>query len=208
MKTIAITGGIATGKSTLVRRLIELFGDKRATLFDCDAEAHNLLTKQEIIATVVEEFGSDVLNPDGGVNRATLRQIVFEDEARRLTLEGMLHPQILNSANKALLQAASVDERPELFVLDVPLLYEVDFPIERDLDVVIAASKKTQSQRLSEYRNLDQATIESLLNSQLPISDKIENADVVIWNDGSSSELEFQTNLLSEMLKAENLLPS
>ena len=208
MKTIAITGGIATGTSTLVRRLIELFGDKRATLFDCDAEAHNLLTKQEIIATVVEEFGSDVLNPDGGVNRATLRQIVFEDEARRLTLEGMLHPQILNSANKALLQAASVDERPELFVLDVPLLYEVDFPIERDLDVVIAASKKTQSQRLSEYRNLDQATIESLLNSQLPISDKIENADVVIWNDGSSSELEFQTNLLSEMLKAENLLPS
>ena len=120
----------------------------------------------------------------------------------------MLHPQILNSANKALLQAASVDERPELFVLDVPLLYEVDFPIERDLDVVIAASKKTQSQRLSENRNLDQATIESLLNSQLPISDKIENADVVIWNDGSSSELEFQTNLLSEMLKAENLLPS
>ena len=201
MKIIAITGGIATGKSSAVQKLISALGDSNCRLFDSDAAAHNLLTTPDIIAKVAQEFGNEVLNPDGSVNRSALREIVFEDDNHRLELEAILHPEILNSARASLAQANTDDaESPAFFLLEVPLLYEVDFPIERDLDIAIAATPETQIERLTKIRNLNPEMIDRLLSAQLPVETKITRADIVIWNDGSIEEFNHQIDLISRSL--------
>ncbi|NNE94143.1 MAG: dephospho-CoA kinase [Verrucomicrobiales bacterium] len=201
MKTIAVTGGVGTGKSTLVSALQEKLRIGSEALFDCDGAVHKLLTTESILTKVAEAFGNEILNPDGGVNRSALRNIVFEDEARRSELEGILHPAVLTLAQTALENAANREDQPtSFFLIEVPLLYEVDFPVKRDLDLVVAASRETQINRLIEHRQLEPDTIERLLSSQLPISEKVERADLVIWNDGVLSEFKEQIDLLSQFL--------
>ncbi len=205
---VAITGGIGTGKSTAVRYLVEALGEGNCHVFDCDSEAHKLLTTPEIIARVAEEFGNEVLNPDGSVNRSTLRTLVFNDDERRLKLEGLIHPKILDSASDELLQFAAQFEDPFYFILEIPLLYEVGFQIDRNWDILIAATQNTQIRRLSEQRNLEKQTIDALLASQLPIGTKIKSADFVVWNEGSNEELKLEIELLSQTLKLTNLKTS
>lgn len=199
--TIALTGGVGTGKSTAVRLFMEVLGE-RAQYFDCDAAVHELLTKSPIIGTLSKVFGEDILSSDGQIDREILRDLVFDDTAQRRKLESILHPEVLESAREAHREASRKSPPPELFIHDVPLLYESDFPIERDFDLVIAASRETQSQRLQDHRGLSEPIIDKIIDSQMPLARKIERAGLVIWNDGTESELHEQAHLAVNSLKA------
>ena len=94
------------------------------------------------------------------------------------------------------------DEPVELFVFDVPLLYEVDFDAPHDLDVLIAASPETQHQRLRAYRNLSDERIAAVISAQMPMEEKVRRARCVIWNDGTIEELKEQVQLLIQTLEA------
>lgn len=194
MITIAVTGGVGTGKSTFVRLLRELLKE-RIAVFDCDASVHELLTTSPIIGSLIEVFGEGILSSDGQINRENLRELVFDDTPQRRKLEAILHPEVLNSGREARTEAAQQPLPPEFFVYEVPLLYEVEFPIERDADIVVAASRKIQEQRLKEDRMLSNEMIDNMISSQISIERKIDRADMVVWNDGPEHALHEQACL-------------
>lgn len=197
MITIAITGGVATGKSAVAGILAAIWGEQVAR-FSADAAVHDLLTRPPIKTKLLEVFGGAIFDGAGDVDRATLRRIVFRDPPLRRQLEQILHPEVYVAGQEALAQAQQ--DRRNLFLYEIPLLYEVESRQARDIDLVVAASEEVQRRRLAERRGLDSDTIDHLLQSQMPLSEKLPRAQVVIWNDGTEAELEEQVHLFSATL--------
>ena len=191
---LALTGGVATGKSTF-RRLLE----ERHTfeVFDADACVHeSLASDQTIITSVSREFGDSAVDATGAANRAVLRRIVFADREARQKLEAILHPAVRSRWQQLLsnCQAESKD-----FLADIPLLYETSAEGYFDAVVVVAASPGSQRERLA-GRGLDSGTIDAMLASQLPIGEKVDRATTLVWNDGTLGALARQADLLLERL--------
>lgn len=190
MLSLALTGGIATGKSTFVRHFLELAPN--TAFFDCDASVHDLLTNPEVVATVEASLGQDLTSADGTLNRSRLRGLVFEHPERRKTLEGILHP-LVRDACLASQQQARASGTAAFFLADVPLLYESGFPLHRDLDIVVACGPLTQRSRLMARSGFASDLADKIIAAQLPIADKIDRADVSLWNGGQPKSLRRQT---------------
>lgn len=191
---LALTGGPATGKSTLAGLLAA-----RHTFeaFDADACVHGLLAAdRRIIAAVAAEFGPGVLDPTGAVHRPALRALVFPDPAARRRLEAILHPAVRHHWME---QAGRCREAGRDFLADIPLLFETGADRFFDATVAVATSADVQRRRLQE-RGLDEATVEGLLASQLPMDEKVRRAGSVVWNDGTLGALARQADLLLERL--------
>lgn len=189
MRVMALTGGIASGKTTFCRLLSEQLPD--AVIFDCDKAVHQLLdSNEEVAEQVAVAFGQDALDEGGKIKRAFLRERVFGDDAARATLEAILHPRVRQECLDFLEQAAT--RGAELFVADVPLLFEKGFDFGQTQVLVVASSRSTQIQRLKARNGFDDSLIESILAAQLPIQEKMSRADVVFWNEGPPAVLKFQ----------------
>ena len=210
MRVMALTGGIASGKSTVCRLLRESLPSM--VIFDCDANVHRLLeSDQEVAGIIREAFGEGALSSQGKVDRDFLRCRVFADDAARLRLEAILHPRIRQECLDSLERAATLGA--ELFVADVPLFFEKGFDFGQTQVLVVASSRSTQIQRLKARSGFDDPLIESILAAQLPIHEKISRADVVFWNEGPPPVLRsqvrrfaqaFQMNLPNESEAAES----
>ena len=191
---LALTGGVATGKSTFRRLLAERHAFE---VFDADACVHELLgSDREIINAVQDAFGDSVLDASGVPDRAALRSIVFTDRAARQKLESILHPAVRSRWQETAF-TCRVEGRD--FLADIPLLYETSAEAYFDTVVVVTASPQVQRERLA-ARGLDSGTIEAMLASQLPIGEKVSRASSVIWNDGTLGALARQADLLLERL--------
>jgi len=181
MRIVALTGGIASGKSTACRLLAEAVPSVR--LFDCDDSVRKLLEADpRVAARVVELFGREVAAADGGLDRARLRARVFADPASRRLLEGILHPRVREECLAS--RDLAVKEGAALFVADVPLLFENGFDFGQEQALLVAVSRATQIARLKARNRFDDPLIESILAAQLPLDEKLARADVVFWNEG------------------------
>ncbi len=197
MFVVAVTGGVASGKSLFSDMFISLVRDKdNIESFDCDRSVHSLLVEPEVLEELGRIFGAGVFDDEGSLNRRHLGERVFASENDRKDLESLLHPGVLQQAELALKAASSRDVPPAYLLFEVPLLYEVDFSLQRDTDVVVAASSDVQLKRLRENRGLGEEVIEQMLRAQLPMETKISRAERVIWNDGCESELREEAQLL------------
>lgn len=191
---LALTGGIATGKSTFRQLLAERHS---FVVFDADACVHELLSRDRpAINAVVQRFGADVLDVDGCVRRAVLRSVVFHDPAARRDLEQILHPLVRARWEE---QRGHCIASGKDFLADIPLLFETSAETHFDASILVAASPETQRARLA-ARELDPATVEAMLASQLPLGEKIRRASTVVWNDGTPAALGRQADLLLERL--------
>ena len=189
MQVMALTGGIASGKSTVCRFLREFL--PTIVIFDCDAAVHRMLDGDEEVAGIVREaFGSEALDANGRIDRHFLRGRVFADDAARLRLEAILHPRVKEECLASMDAAAT--RGAELFVADVPLFFEKSFDIGQAQVLVVASSRATQIQRLNARGNFDETLIEAVLAAQLPVQEKIALADVVFWNEGPQAVLRAQ----------------
>jgi len=195
MFVIAVTGGVASGKSVFIEAFTRL-AEGQVECFDCDQAVHALLTEPEILMEIRNRFGSEVFDDEGKLDRERMRKRIFASEHDRKDLENFLHPRVLEQAHLVKRAASERDEPPGCLLFEVPLLYEVDFSLQRDTDVVVAASLEVQLKRLRENRNLDDETIEQILKVQWPMEEKISRAERVIWNDGCAAELEEEAHLL------------
>ena len=194
MRVVALTGGIASGKSTFTRFLRQILPS--VEVFDCDESVHALLDSDaEVARAIAEAFGSEVLDPSGRMDRSGLRERVFSNEAARLKLEAILHPRVrqecLDSRDRAATRGA------ELFVADVPLLFEKGFDFGQTQVLVVASSRSTQIQRLKARNGFDDLLIESILAAQLPLQEKMSRADMVFWNEGPPAVLRSQIRRFS-----------
>jgi transcription termination factor Rho len=185
---MALTGGIACGKSTTCRLLGDLRG---VVIFDCDAVVHQLLKADHAVtASVVEAFGRNCLDAQGQIDREYLRTRVFADEAARLTLESIVHPRVRQECLDS--QERAAKQRVEFFVADVPLLFERGFNFGQTRVIVVATSRSTQVQRLKARGGLSDPLIDSILAAQLTVQEKMSRADFVFWNEGPPAVLHSQ----------------
>jgi dephospho-CoA kinase len=191
MPAIGITGGISTGKSTFCDCLREIVPG--AKFFDADLAARSLAKLPEVKQEIVDQFGSGVFSPTGDLNRTKLRAIVFGDAAKRRALEQILHPRI---RRQWIAEAKKHRNSPDFLFADIPLLYETDGETLCERVVVVACSRKVQLDRLAKRKSLKGSEAEQMLNSQMPLDEKVKRADHVVWNNGDRATLMEQTKEL------------
>ena len=180
MKRIALTGGIACGKSTLAGLLSELGCD----VLDTDTLVHALEAPGgAAVAPIMAAFGAEMQAADGGIDRRRLGQLVFADETARLRLNRIVHP-LVQTALARWLQTPGV--QPKVAV--VPLLFEVGWDGNWDAVVCVACADAEQQRRLR-ARGLPEAQARARVAAQLPLEEKIRRASHVVWNDGDLQAL-------------------
>ena len=194
MPAIGITGGIATGKTSFCDCLREILPAK---FFNADAAARKLAN--EDLATkeaIRREFGAEIYSSAGDLNRGLLRSIVFADAGKKRALEQILHPPIRRQWS---LEAKEARNAPDFFFADIPLLYETDGNTLCDRVVVVACAHEIQLARLMKRTSLDRLIAGQMIAAQMPLTEKIERADHVVWNNGDRSALAEQAKLLAAL---------
>ncbi len=157
-----------------------------AKFFDADLAARSLAELPEVKQEIRGEFGGEVFSPDGDLNRAKLRAIILEDAAKRRALEQILHPRI---RRQWMAEAKKHRNSPDFFFADIPLLYETGGETLCERVVAVACSRKVQLDRLVKRKSLKGSEAEQMINSQMPLEEKIERADHVVWNNGDRATL-------------------
>ena len=199
MPAIGITGGISTGKSTFCDCLREIV--PAAEFFDADRAAHSLAELPEVKQEILSEFGREVFSPEGDLNRAKLRAIVVLNATKRRSLEQILHPRI---RRQWMAQAERHRNSPDFFFADIPLLYETGGESLCERVVVVACSHKVQLERLVKRTSLKGPEAEQMINSQMPLEEKIRRADHVVWNNGDRATLMKQAKSLIGFWQAQS----
>ena len=177
MRLIGVTGGIATGKST-VDRLLEQHG---AVVIDADELAREVVQAGEpALDAVAARFGSEVIRPDGSLDRTRLGEIVFADPDARRDLERITHPRIAELMQERIAQALA--SSAPLVAVDIPLLIENARESMFEGVLLVYAPREVQLRRLRERNGLDDAAAMQRLDAQLPIDEKRERATWIIDN--------------------------
>lgn len=192
---VGLTGGVASGKSTVSARLAEL----GAVVIDADRLAREAVAPgTDGLAAVVAEFGPEVLTPEGELDRPALAALVFADAARRRALEAIIHPRV-RAAGAALEAAAG----PEAVVVhDIPLLVETGQAQNFDVVVVVDAPVADQVSRMLEHRGMGEADARARIAAQATREQRRAAADVVIDNTGSIDDLRRRVDELYAALRA------
>lgn len=195
-KIIGLTGGIASGKST-VSALLRQAG---IPVIDADQVARQVQRPGSVaLDKLAAVFGPAIIAPDGSLNRQQLGQRVFDDPAARQELDRIVQPLIKDTIWQAVdnLRRQGVAN----VVLDVPLLFEAGYDTDCDLVVVVRVSPATELRRLMARNGYSRAAAQARIAAQLPLSVKVAKADVVIDNDGSREETRRQVAQLVEDLR-------
>ena len=194
---LGVTGGIATGKTTVVRMLEEL----GAPVIDFDLLAREVVEPgKPAWKDIVAYFGERILQKDGSLDREKLSAIVFQDAEKRKKLESFTHPRIYEASVKRVNKI--VEKDPDAIVqLDIPLLIEqhLEYMVHKILVVYIPRDK--QVERLVERDGISREGAADRLRAQLPIDEKLSKADFVIFNDKSLEETRRQVEGLWRTLK-------
>lgn len=197
MRRIALTGGIATGK-TYVRQQFEKLGVPTS---DADTLARQVVAPgTERLAAVVQAFGPGMLDPSGALDRKKLAGVVFSNEDARRRLEAIVHPAVQRATDEWF--ASLEGGRHPFAIADIPLLYEVERDRDFDTVIVVASDPAVQLRRVMERDNLTEAEARQRVGAQLPIGEKVRRADFVIRTDGSFDETDRQAVDVFERLLA------
>lgn len=196
MIKIGLTGGIATGKSTVGRILRQ----KGIIVISSDELAHQaMLPGSATYQLIVAEFSPKILTSDGEINRRLLGEIVFKDEAARKKLEQIVHPFVINGIRKSLEFYSKQGVR--IVVVEIPLLFEVGLTDLFDQIWVVSSTFESQLQRIHERDGLTEEEAKKRIAAQLPLKEKEKRADVVIKNDSNLDSLEKQVVALLRTLE-------
>ena len=194
---IGLTGGIATGKTTILATL----GELGAFVLSADEASHRLTAPGgDALPAIRETFGDGYFLPDGALDRRALAEVVFSDEGVKRALEAIIHPavqrEMLAGIEKAGQEGASV------VVMEVPLLYETGMDALCDAVWVAALDGESQVLRLMNRDRLTREQALARIASQIPLSDKIDRADVVIRTDRPPQEVQKEVaHLYRDLLK-------
>lgn len=195
---VGLTGGIASGKSTVSSFLIE----KGITVIDADVEARLAVDKgEEAYNEILSHFGNEVLQDDGSINRGKLGSIIFHDEQQRQKLNSIVHPAVRKRMIAKKEQAIANGEK--LVILDIPLLFESKLTYMVDKTILVYVDENIQLERLINRNGLSREDALARIHSQMPLKDKVQLAGAVINNNGSIEKTEKQ---LIEILKKWNAI--
>jgi dephospho-CoA kinase len=196
MLKVGLTGGIASGKST-VSKIFASFGAK---VLDADEVARELLLPgQPAWKRLRQAFGEEFFHPDGTVKRKQLRKLVFANPEKRDQLNAIVHPEVMKEINRRS-EVLSSSLQAKVLVVDVPLLLEVGVADRFDKIVVVDARESVQINRLVQRDGISAEEAKQALKAQMPLSEKVELADYVIDNNFTLADTEIQVRKVWEEL--------
>lgn len=186
---LGLTGGIASGKSTVSH----YFLGKNIPVVDADLIAKEVVEPRTPgLAKIISHFGSSILTATGELDRKKLGVIIFNNEEERVELNNILHGEIERRVDQ-LLSDLKQEDYP-LIIMDIPLLYEVDYQYKCDEVMTVFVSQKTQINRLMIRNSLSNEQAMDRINSQMPLIDKALLSDVIIDNEGSIENTRLQVD--------------
>jgi dephospho-CoA kinase len=197
MLRVALTGGIATGKSYCLAR----FASLGIPVIDADQLARDAVAPgSRALEEVATRFGATIIRPDGSLDRASLGRIVFTDRAARADLEAIVHPEVYRRISEWL---ATLPPRTRVAIADIPLLFETGHTHDFDRVVVVACDPREQLRRIIARDGLSERDARARLDSQWPIEEKEARADYVIKTDRTVADTDSQVRTVYELLSAE-----
>jgi dephospho-CoA kinase len=192
---VGLTGGLASGKSTVAAMLAR----RGAIVVDADELSRRAVTPDTPgLARIVETFGPDVLDANGGLDRAALAAIVFADEKKRRALESIVHPEVFRLLDRVVDGYRATDA---VVVFDAPLIVETGFDRVCDLVIVVSTPAEAQLARVARTRGMSKDDARARIASQASPAERERRADILIHNDGSLEHLEGQVQDLWEELQ-------
>jgi dephospho-CoA kinase len=187
-RIIGLTGGIATGKTTVANYLASAYN---LPIFDADIYARDAVAVgSPILTAIAQHYGEEILLPDGNLNRQQLGEIIFDNQQERQWLEGLIHPYVNECFLKAIAESTA-----ETLVLVIPLLFEAQMTNLVTEIWVVSCSEKQQLQRLIQRNHLSYEQAQARISSQLSLANKEARADVVLNNSSTLDILLHQVNV-------------
>lgn len=191
MLVVGLTGGIGSGKSTVAK----LFNERGVPIIDADIAARTVTAPdQPAFLSITEHFGPSIVLPNGTLDRAKLRTIIFSDPAQRLWLEKLLHPLIEKEMARQIQQVST-----SYCIAVIPLLFEAAFYSFVNRILVVDTPEALQIERASQRDSRSRADIEAIIQSQISRKDRIARAHDIIKNEGSLDDLIQQVDMLHTM---------
>ena len=186
MLKVGLTGGIGSGKST-ASRYFESLG---AFVLDADEEAKELITSNETVQhELISEFGTDIIDGTGRVDKNKLSRVAFQDEDHQQRLNSVVHPYIFNLIDKEFNRVFN-DKKHGVFIVDAALIYETGFDAHLDYVIVVTAHLKNRMERALGRETLSREELLKRGGFQWPEEEKVNMADFVVHNDGTEAELQ------------------
>jgi dephospho-CoA kinase len=193
MYIIGLTGGIASGKSSVA----EFLKAKADAVIDADEIAKDVMAPgTDAYERLVEKFGTSIIGSNGRIDRPGLGNIVFSDRPSLEFLNGLTHPLIIKRIEETLQTMRQNPRGPKTLILRAPLLIEVGMTGMVDTVVLVVADERTKIDRLIKYRGLTEEKARDRIRSQLPDEQKFKFADHVVTNNGTKSDLQLEVDRL------------
>ena len=197
MVRVALTGGIATGKSYCLSQ----FASLGAAVIDADRLARDaVVSGSRALDAIVARFGPSMLRADGTLDRSALGRLVFSDRAARADLEAIVHPEVYRRIGEWL---ATLPSGTRIAIADIPLLFETGHTHDFDRVVVVACDPDEQLRRLMARDGLTEHDARARLDAQWPIAEKEARADYVIRTDGTAADTGARVRAVHEQLLAD-----
>jgi dephospho-CoA kinase len=194
---VGLTGGVATGKSTVAN----MFGRCGAVVIDADQLAREVVKPgKPAWREIVRIFGKGILNPDRTTNRQALGSVVFSHPSKRRRLERIIHPRVAREQHRLTSQAAKKDPHA-VVIYDVPLLFEAGVDKRVDKIIVVTADQNTQIARLKKRNGLSRSEALRRIKSQMPLSKKRRRADYILDGTKHLKRLAQDVRMLLENLR-------
>ena len=185
---VGLTGGIASGKST-VSNILKKFD---IYIADADKIAKDLGNREDVIKEIQEKISKDILDDKNNIDRAKLKNIVFSDKTKLKVLNSIFHPKIKEELKKIKLNSSKND----IIIFDVPLLFETDIYKMCDKNILVYVDEEIQIQRLILRDKITRELAKKIIDSQMSLEEKKLKSDILIENNGTISELEEKIEII------------
>ena len=196
MLKVGLTGGIGTGKSSVS----SLFNDWGAYIFDSDSVAKEILNHDSTAqGEIIAEFGTDILNKKGSIEKNKLARIAFQDENHQLRLNSIIHPYVFRKIDSSFVEILDKGTH-DIFCVDAALIYESGTDTHMDYVVVVTSHLRLRTERVMKRGNLTRDEFLRRLELQWPDEDKVHMADYVIHNNGTKEDLIVESKKVYDLI--------
>lgn len=192
---IGLTGGIASGKSTVSK----IFRELGAEIIDADIKAKEISEREDVIKEIGNIFGKEVINSEGKIDRLKIKEIVFNNKEKLKKLNGLIHPKVMEEFKKIKENTGKND----IIIFDVPLLFESGMDKMCDKIILVFTDKKIQIKRMLERDGITEELAEKIINSQMSLEEKLNKSQIHLKNNGTLEDLRKKSETIYRELKGE-----